>query len=158
MNTGAVTKRYAKALLLLTQESGRGVQVCNQVMALLRDPSSMPARLEPDIRTFASFVVRKGRRDYLLRIFRLFVDLYCESVGMSHVVLTSAVPSSELEARVRTTLESRLGHPVMLETQVDPALLGGYRVEVDGKMLDASVRRQLQILRREFIVKNNRIV
>ena len=158
MNTGAVTNRYAKALLLLTQESGRGAEVCSQVMALLRDPSSVPARLEPDLARFVAFLVQKGRRDYLQRILRTFVDLYCASVGVSHVVLTSAVESPELEERVRTVLESRLGHGILLETEVDPALIGGYRVEVDGKMLDASVRRQLQILRREFIVKNNRIV
>lgn len=158
MNTGAITKRYAQALLLLTQESGRGVQVCNQVMALLRDPSKVPAHLEPDLSRFAAFVVQKGRREYLRRILRIFVDLYCESVGLSHVILTSTVQSNQLEERVRSVLESRLGHPILLETEVDPALIGGYRVEVDGKMLDASVRRQLQILRREFIVKNNRIV
>ena len=46
----------------------------------------------------------------------------------------------------------------MLETEVDPELIGGYRVEVDGKMLDATVRRQLQVLRRDFIEKTNRIV
>ena len=158
MNTGAVTNRYAKALLLLTRESGRGAEVCSQVMALLRDPSSVPARLEPDLTRFVAFLVQKGRRDYLQRILRTFVDLYCSSVGLSHVVLTTTVESPELEKRVRTVLESRLGHGILLETEVDPALIGGYRVEVDGKMLDASVRRQLQILRREFIVKNNRIV
>ena len=50
------------------------------------------------------------------------------------------------------------GVPLPIETEVDPALIGGYRVEVDGLMMDASVRRQLQILKREFIEKSNRIV
>ena len=158
MNTGAVTKRYATALLLLTKESGRGEQVCTQVMALLRDPSAHLGRLEPDLQKFVAFLVQKGRKEYLHRILRTYVDLYCASVGLSHVVLTSSVPSEALEEKVRSELEKSLGHRILLETEVDPALIGGYRVEVDGKMLDASVRRQLQILRREFIVKNNRIV
>ena len=158
MNTGAITNRYAKALLLLTQESGRGSQVCSQVRAMLRDSNRIPVSLEPDLEKFIALLAQKGRTDYLRRIFRTFVDLYCESVGLRHVTLTSAVPSPELERRVRAELESRFGSNVLMETEVDPALIGGYRVEVDGRMMDASVRRQLQILEREFIEKNKRIV
>ena len=157
MNSGAVTKRYATALLLLTQESGRGEQVCAQIIAMLRD-SAVPADLEPDLAAFVAFVARKGRQDYLRRILRTYVDLYCESSGLKHVILTSAVPSPELENRVRAELQQRLGSRLLMETEVDPALVGGYRIEIDGMMLDATVRRQLQILRREFIEKTNRIV
>ena len=141
MNTGAVTKRYAVALLRLTQESGRGEQVCAQVRAMLRDPSSLPSPLEPDLQRFVALLVKNGRQEYLRRIIRTFVDLYCE-----------------LEKRVCKELEQRFGCRIMLETEVDPELIGGYRVEVDGKMLDATVRRQLQVLRRDFIEKTNRIV
>lgn len=158
MNTGAITKRYATALLRLTQESGRGGQVCSQVRAMLRDSNRIPATLEPDLQKFIGLLAQKGRTDYLRRILRTFVDLYCESVGLRHVTLTSAVPSPALERRVRAELESRFGSNVLIETEVDPALIGGYRVEVDGRMMDASVRRQLQILEREFIEKNKRIV
>ncbi len=158
MNTGAITKRYATALLRLTQESGRGAQVCSQVRAMLRDSNRIPVQLEPDLVSFISLLARNGRKDYLRRIFRTFVDLYCESVGLRHVILTSAVPSPALERRVREELERRFGSNVLIETEVDPNLIGGYRIEVDGLMMDASVRRQLQILEREFIEKNNRIV
>ncbi|MBO4475832.1 MAG: F0F1 ATP synthase subunit delta [Bacteroidales bacterium] len=158
MNTGAVTKRYATALLRLTQESGRGEQVCAQVRAMLRDAGSLPSPLEPDLSRFVGLLVQKGRQGYLRRIFRTFVDLYCESAGLRHVILTTAVPSPELEERVRKGLEQRLGCRIMMESEVDPELIGGYRVEVDGKMLDATVRRQLQVLRRDFIEKTNRIV
>jgi len=158
MNTGAITNRYAKALLLLTQESGRGEQVCSQVRAMLRDATVIPSPLEPDLSRFVALLAKKGRTEYLRRILRTFVDLYCESVGLRHVTLTTAVPSPKLESTVKADLESRLGCKILLETQVDPALIGGYRLEVDGKMLDATVRRQLQVLRREFIQKNNRIV
>ena len=158
MNSGAITQRYATALLRLTQESGRGEQVCSQVRAMLRDSSSLPQDLEPDLVRFVQFLTSKGRQDYLRRIFRSFVDLYCESVGLRHVVLTTTVPAPALEERIRTELESRLGCRILLETEVDPALIGGYRLEVDDKMLDATVRRQLQVLRRDFIEKTNRIV
>ena len=97
MNSGAITKRYATALLLLTQESGRGEQVCSQVRAMLRDSNRIPPTLEKDLETFIALLAKKGRTDYLRRIFRTFVDLYCESVGLRHVTLVSAVPSPQLE-------------------------------------------------------------
>ena len=158
MNSGAITKRYATALLLLTQESGRGRQVCDQVRAMLRDSSRIPDPLEKDLRSFIALLAKNGRQDYLIRIFRTFVDLYCKSAGLLHVRLTTAVEAPEFEKRVRSQLEERLGSKVMMETEVDGNLIGGYRIEAEGRMLDASVSRQLDILRREFIEKNNRIV
>ena len=97
MTSRAITQRYATALLRLTQESGRGEQVCSQVRAMLRDSSSLPQDLEPDLVRFVQFLTSKGRQDYLRRIFRSFVDLYCESVGLRHVVLTTTVPAPALE-------------------------------------------------------------
>ena len=158
MNTGAITKRYATALLRLTRENGSGERVCRQIVALLRDPSAIPQPLEPDLQRFISLLVENKRTDYLRRILRTYVDLYCEESGFKHVMLTSAVKSEELEARIQRTFEEQNGCRVILETAVDPALIGGFRVEVDGMMLDASVRRQLDQLQRQFIEKNNRIV
>ena len=158
MNSGAITKRYATALLRLTQENGSGEKVCAQVLKMLRDSSSLPSPLEPDLGKFLSLLVRNGRAPYLKRVLRTFVDLYCEASGLSHVILTSAVASEALQKRVVESVESSTGNKVLLETVVDPSLIGGYRVEVGGMMLDASVRRQFELLERNFIEKNNRIV
>lgn len=158
MNSGAITKRYATALLRLTQENGSGEKVCNQVLSMLRNPSSLPAPMEPDLHSFLLLLVRNGRASYLQRVLRTFVDLHCEASGLAHVILTSAVPSEALEKQVRESIESSTGKKVLMETELDPSLIGGYRVEVGGMMLDASVRRQFELLERNFIEKNNRIV
>ena len=60
MNTGAITKRYARALLLYTQENGSGDRVFAQVRRMLRD-SSVPARLDPDLERFIALLVQRGR-------------------------------------------------------------------------------------------------
>ncbi len=158
MNTGAITKRYAMALLLLTKDNGSGEAVCAQIVKMLRRPFSMPENLEPDLQKFIALLARNGRLDYLRRIFRTFVDMYCEDASLAHVRLTTVVASPELEARIIKEIERRSGHRVLLETDTDPSLIGGYRVEYHGYMLDASVRRQLEILQRQFVEKNNRIV
>ena len=158
MNTGAITKRYARALLLFTQEQGSGARVCEQVRRLLRDPSSVPSPLEPDLERFVSMVMSKGRRDYLRSILRAFVDMYAESVGLKNVKLTTAYPEEGMENRIKSDIERRTGCPVVIETDVDPSLIGGFRVIVNGMMMDASVRHQLELLKQQFIEKNNRLV
>ncbi|MBQ9462745.1 MAG: F0F1 ATP synthase subunit delta [Bacteroidales bacterium] len=157
MNTGAITKRYARALLLYTQENGSGDRVFAQVRRMLRD-SSVPARLDPDLERFIALLVQRGRVDYLRRILRCFMDLYAESAGLKNVRLITAVPDVGLEDRIRASIEKHSGCRVLIETEVDPALIGGFRVIVNGEMLDASVRHQLSLLHRDFIDKNNRIV
>ena len=52
----------------------------------------------------------------------------------------------------------RMRMVVIMDSTVDESLEGGFVFEVDGYMLDASVRTQMERIRREFIEKNNRIV
>jgi F-type H+-transporting ATPase subunit delta len=158
MNTGAITKRYAMALLHLTKDNGSGEAVCAQIVQMLHRPFSIPRKLEPDLQKFINLLAKNGRLDYLRRILRTYVDMYCEDASLAHVRLTTVVESPELEARITKEIEQRSGHKVLLETETDPSLIGGYRVEYHGYMLDASVRRQLEILQRQFVEKNNRIV
>ena len=42
--------------------------------------------------------------------------------------------------------------------EVDPSLIGGFVVQVGDYLLDASVRNQIETIRRQFVVQNNRIV
>ena len=157
MNTGAITKRYARALLLYTQEQGSGDRVFAQVRRMLRD-STVPPRLDPDLERFIALLAQRGRTAYLRRILRCFMDLYAESAGLKNVRLITATPVVGLEDRIRASVEKHSGCRVLIETEVDPALIGGFRVIVNGEMLDASVRHQLYLLHRDFIEKNNRIV
>ena len=158
MNSGAVTKRYARALLLYTQERGSAERVSEQVRKMLRNSSRLPSKLEPDLERFIRLLVARGRTDYLRRILRCFLDMYVESVGLKNVRLITAAPFEGLEDMVRESIEKRTGCKVIIETEVDPALIGGFRVIVNGEMMDASVRHQLQLLERQFVEKNIRIV
>ena len=58
--------------------------------------------------------------------------------------VTSAVELSENEiAQLKTKLEKVTGHTVITECSVDGTLIGGITVEIDGKILDGSVRQRL---------------
>ena len=60
----------------------------------------------------------------------------------------SAAPLSDAQrAALRERLGRRLGKTVLLDTAVDPSLLGGFVAEVGSRLLDMSLRGQLRRLR-----------
>lgn len=159
MNTGAISKRYAKALLRYVEQTGRGEEVYAQVSAILKDSSSVPAEaLEPDLQRLTALLVENGRIEDVRFVLSSFIGLYCEKNGILCAKLTTAVPSQTLPSKVRGLLEERTHLKVELDCEVNPALIGGFSLEVGGMILDASVKRQIERIRREFIITNNRIV
>ena len=65
--------------------------------------------------------------------------------GESAAAVTSAVPLKEAEmVELQNKLEKKLGRKVILHCAVDPGLIGGVRVEVDGQVIDGSIRNKLQ--------------
>ena len=66
--------------------------------------------------------------------------------------MRSAAPLADADrAALRQRLGQRLGKTVLLDTEVDPALLGGFVAEVGSQVLDASVAGQLWALRAQII-------
>ena len=61
MNTGIISSRYAKALLRLVDETGNGDAVYAQVLQILKEPDSMPGRLEPEISRLVTLLVTNNR-------------------------------------------------------------------------------------------------
>lgn len=158
MNQGAVSSRYAKAFIELVKEGGRGEQVFTQVRALLKDASAVPSPLEPDIEKLVLLLRRNRRLDCLKFVLHDFIRLWCADQDILIARLVTAVPSPELPARAEALLKERTGCRIILETSVDPDLLGGFVLELENETLDASVRRQIDDIRRQLVQKNNRII
>ena len=158
MNTGAISKRYAKALLELSRVSGRGEQDCAQALALLRAPEAKPAKLEEDIQKLVELLIRNGRMPYVKFILRSFVDLYRKENGIVEVRLTMAAESPALEEKLRQILASAIDGTILFTSKVDPDLIGGFVLEVDDRQLNASAKSQLDKIRRKLDELNKRIV
>ena len=80
-----------------------------------------------------------------------YVDLYERQQGTIRVRVTSAqtldaANQQELENRRRTAL----GEGVVFAYSEDPELLGGYLIQSGDLRVDASLRKDLQQLRRQF--------
>lgn len=158
MNTGILSVRYAKALLEFSKETGHVDRVYHQVNNLLKHPEITPDKLEPELERFVLLLMKNHRLDALRFILRTYIRMYYDFKGIRAVHLTMAVPSPDLEKRLSRLLEKKFGCKVLLESVVDPSLMGGFVISVDDYMLDASIRSHIESIRRQFIIQNNRIV
>ena len=158
MNTGVISRRYAKALLKYVAESGRGEEVYTQVKALLADPDSVPRPLCKDLQKFSALLVKNGRMPYARLILGSFISQY-EAQNDIHVArIKTAVDSPALQEKLRDYVRKTVEGTIHFEEEVDPSLIGGFVLEVDGHLMDASVSRQLDDIRHQLIEQNKRIV
>jgi F-type H+-transporting ATPase subunit delta len=65
-------------------------------------------------------------------------------------VTTARKLDTELLDALRTALEQRTRKSVVLTEHIDPAVIGGVRVNIGDRVLDGTLRRSLQDMRRSF--------
>ena len=160
MNTGIISTRYASALLQYVNQTGNGERVCAQVKSLLAGTEGNSVVLEPELEKFVMLLRNRGRLEDVRFIFSSFVSMYYHSKGEVCVRLVTAVPSSSgFQDKICNLLETKLGCKGNCECDVDSSIVGGFQVIVDDDyILDASVRHQLDSIRRQFVKFNTRIV
>lgn len=101
---------------------------------------------------FARILVRKGRIVLAAEIADEFNRLVEESEGIVRAIARTAVALSDAErGQLQQNLELRTGKRVLLETEVDPLLLGGLVVQIGDQLIDASTRARLSSLRESLV-------
>ena len=107
-------------------------------------------------RNFLKVLVDNGREHIFEDVARRYEDLVEEQLGRVEVEVTTAVELSEESMnRLRERLEKVLeGQEVVLETRVDPHLLGGAVFRFGGQMMDGSVRGRLESLREGMLERS----
>lgn len=106
----------------------------------------------PSVQRFALLLLERGRIALLPSIARAYRRLSDQRAGQVRATVTSATPigAGDLD-RVRAALERRTGRRVIVETAVDPELIGGVVARVGDLVLDGSVRAQLEDLRQRLL-------
>lgn len=170
MTAEILSKEYAEALFSVTVEEGasrsdclaalRQVESCirgeKRYLLLLSSPAiPAPERvaalreafgglLQKTLLSFLCLLVEQGRISLLSGIVSHFEGLVLSEQAISKAKVTSAVPLDDKEKEnLRAALEKRCGHKVTVEYTVDAALLGGVTAELDGQLLDGSLRTRL---------------
>ena len=172
-----VASRYAKSLLDLAIEQGQLEQVHGDMMylqqltkqsrdflSLLRSPvvkadtkikainAVTAGKVTPLTTSFIQLMTSKAREAVLPEIITSFINQYKEHKGIKTVKLTTAVPVSDaVKAEIVAQVKKSGGFEnlELLET-VDPNIIGGFVLQADDQLIDASIAYDLKNISRQF--------
>jgi F-type H+-transporting ATPase subunit delta len=177
MTSGGLAHRYAKALFQAALDAGADDDVFGDVQSLMGLAAEMPQvrefLLSPQIspvhkhalidRAFAGrahkllidlfhLLIDKKRIVLVMDMGEAYIDIYYKHKGMIAVKAISAVPLAERQKeRLVSILERRTEKTVRLTQEVDPHVLGGMVLKMDGEVIDGTVRYQLDQLKRRLM-------
>ncbi len=171
---GSVARRYARALFEIGVEKNTLEPLGQELAALatvyadsaeLREtllspvfrPTQKRAVLEqlvsrvttsPLMKSFALKLLDRRRINLLPSMSRCYGELMDAQLGQVRATVVSATPlDAAALADVKLALERRTQKKVLLQTQIDPSIIGGVIARVGDLLLDGSLRTQLETLR-----------
>lgn len=101
---------------------------------------------------FLLVLIDKRRQTLTREIVAAFEALYDRHIRKIRALAITAVPMDEATlGHLRVTLSKSLEMDMELQNRVEPEILGGLVVQVEGKILDGSVRQQLARLRGKIL-------
>ncbi|HYX93206.1 MAG TPA: ATP synthase F1 subunit delta [Myxococcaceae bacterium] len=171
-----IARRYARALINVASESHKvdrcGEQLHQMARVIfgheaLRDVMINPAYsrsqrmavveplihalggVEPEVGNFVRLLVDRNRMSLLPDMARVYSDLADARAGRIRGRVISAVPLlPEALRRIGEILEAITQRKVVLDTRIDPSILGGVSAQVGSVLYDGTLRTQLEELRR----------
>ena len=106
------------------------------------------AGFDPTTLKFLGLISANGRASALSSVISAFQALSDERRGVVSAHVTTALPLTPVQAAgVAAALRQALGKDPEIETQVDPAILGGIKVRVGSRLFDASLGTKLDSLK-----------
>ena len=104
-------------------------------------------QLQTETLHFLYVLVDKGRAAHFERIVKSYETLVEEAEGYTLGKVFSVTPLSEAQmAKLQEKLSDLVKAKVKLENELDPSLIGGLVVQVEGKIFDASYKRRIEDL------------
>ena len=174
MSSGALAKRYARAILSLATEQHQVDKVRSDLADFaamwaaspeLRELFSNPkfgsdarkaaladltarAGVSPLAKNSILYLADRGRLPALADIVRSFGDLAEQQAGTVRAEVTSAAPLTEAYyAQLQRVLEQATGKKVSIERKTDARLIAGVVTRVGDQVFDGSLRTKLADLK-----------
>lgn len=173
-----VARRYAQGIALEAQGLGRVEQVAKglsffaQAMQkgsafydLMANPAFRKSEREQVVRELVSagsfeavmvnvllVLIEKERMLLLPAINEAYVKIIDDVLGQVRAVVSSArVLDSSTQENIFQALEKMLARKIIATNEQDASLLGGVKVEIDGLILDGTIKGSLELLERNMV-------
>ena len=178
MGHSKVAYRYAKALFDRALETGKVDDVHadltqikkvnhKELSAILGSPviggekkiaifeAVFSNHVQPITISFFKLIFNKSRSLAIKDIIEAYFDKYRLHKGIKVVEMTTAVSISEdvKQAIVKElqNINMLVGKTIELKEKVDASIIGGILLQVEDKLFDASIKHDLQTIKRQFI-------
>jgi len=177
MNNPRLAQRYAKSLIDIATQYNKLEEVHNDIVFLksvvdksrdfvlmLQSPiintdkkykiisAVSSGKISTITETFLKLICHKGREANLPGVMLSFVEQYNVIIGLHNAKLTTATPISKeiADSFVSKIKASTSYDKVHLDTLVDDKIIGGFVLEMEGKLIDNSILRNLHDVHKEF--------
>jgi F-type H+-transporting ATPase subunit delta len=176
MLKGAIARRYAAAIFDIARKQNtidrtlEDVQGIAQVFSgrkvayLLTEPKVPAKRKETAVRqalaskvlptslNLALLVVQRELVEAMRNIANELEKLVLDYKNEAKAQVTTAAPMDEAQSNsVKQALERRTGKTILMQTRVQPEILGGVVARVGDQLIDGSVRYRLTALRQQLL-------
>lgn len=171
-----LARRYAYALFAFAHENkvldivGSDMKMIGQVMSenkelqhLMVSPVVSNARKKSILRkifmervdkltlTFLDILVRKDREKEIQEIAIQFDKIYLDFNNITRVEITTAIAlDGQTQNKVMGSFKEQTHNKLQIEEQIDPDIIGGFVLKFDDYLYDASIKKSLSNLRKEF--------
>jgi len=94
---------------------------------------------------FMRLTIDKNREVFLLPALSIFIEKLRtrEKQATAYVRAAKELDAAQT-AKLKEMLEKKLGKQIDIQVDIDPAVIGGFSVFVDGFLIDRTVKKQLQ--------------
>lgn len=176
MNEGLIARRYALAMFRAARKSGNAGEVYGKMKLFEQNYISHPdlhralqnpvlsARDKEMLLTTAigiepgtlyvrgiRLLIRHHREAYVRSICLMYQRIYRQYYHINRIKIITAVPlPAETLQRIKTFMAERATGALEFAERVDPAILGGFILQVNSGQIDQSVSRELQQIKREL--------
>ncbi|QBD79757.1 ATP synthase F1 subunit delta [Ktedonosporobacter rubrisoli] len=176
MLKGAIARRYAGAIFDLARKQNtldRTLEDVKEIARLfshrklsylLREPKIPAQRKEAAIRqelasrvlptslNLALLIIQRGLVEVMPNIARELEAMELEYRNQAVALVTTAAPMDEAQSTlVKQALERKTGKSIIIQTRVDPSILGGVVARVGDQIVDGSVRYRLSALQQQLL-------
>ncbi|MGH2497273.1 MAG: ATP synthase F1 subunit delta [Ktedonobacteraceae bacterium] len=176
MLKGAIGRRYAEAIFEIARErniidrtlddvQGIASLFSKRTLAYLLNEPKVPAqRKEKAIRqalapkvlptslNLALLVVQRELVEAMPNIARELAQLVLNYKNQAIAEVTTAAPMDEQQFKqVEQALEHRTGKTILMQTKVQPEILGGVIARVGDQVIDGSIRHRLAVLKQQLL-------
>ena len=167
-----LSNRYATAIFSISIERGslnenlkqavlmRDVLSDKECLSLITHPRITAAEkrsffdevfsnyISQDLMGFLHLAVTKNREDFIIPVLSDFIDMGNNHIRRTTASVVSAVPLEPRQVSdLAALLSKKLDKQVSLDLKVDPSVIGGLYIQVDGYFVDRTIKTRLQDIR-----------